>query len=323
MYTKANHELVHLVTSEMANEQDRRLRRLFQGKVAPVAEHPESILYQYLTVPRIAAPRWYQEGSAVFMETWMGGGLGRAQGGYDEMVFRAMVRDDAQFYDPLGLVSKGTEVDFQVGANAYLYGTRFMSYLALVYSPEQLVAWWRRDDSSRRYYADDFERVFGLPLARAWQDWIAWEHEFQRKNLAAVAEHPLTPHHDVARSGLGAISRAYLAPDGDTLYAAVRYPGRVPHLVTISLQNGRVDEFAGDSWCAAVPGLLACLRSRRPGAVLHDRQLQLPQPAGARPEDARLAHARSRTRASATSSSIAWTSRSGACGQQRVRRARR
>jgi hypothetical protein len=57
-----------------------------------------------------------------------------------------------------------------------------------------------------------------------------------------VAEHPLTPHHDIARSGLGAISRAYLAPDGDTLYAAVRYPGRVPHLVTISLQNGRVAE---------------------------------------------------------------------------------
>ena len=64
------------------------------------------------------------------METWLGGGLGRAQGGYDEMVFRAMVRDGANFYDPLALVSKGTEVDFQVGANAYLYGARFMSYLA-------------------------------------------------------------------------------------------------------------------------------------------------------------------------------------------------
>ena len=37
----------------------------------------------------------------------MGGGLGRAQGGYDEMVFRAMVRDDAHFYDPLGLASRG------------------------------------------------------------------------------------------------------------------------------------------------------------------------------------------------------------------------
>ena len=44
----------------------------------------------------------------------MAGGLGRAQGAYDEMVFRSMVRDSARFYDPLGLVSEGTKVDFQL-----------------------------------------------------------------------------------------------------------------------------------------------------------------------------------------------------------------
>jgi hypothetical protein len=32
----------------------------------------------------------------------MAGGIGRAQSGYDEMVFRSMVRDGARFYDPLG-----------------------------------------------------------------------------------------------------------------------------------------------------------------------------------------------------------------------------
>ena len=55
----------------------------------PLAEQPESILYFYLTTPRVAAPRWYHEGIAVFVDTWMAGGIGRAQGGYDEMVFRA------------------------------------------------------------------------------------------------------------------------------------------------------------------------------------------------------------------------------------------
>ena len=60
----------------------------------------------------------------------MGGGLGRGQGGYDEMVFRAMVRDNARFYDPLGLASHAVKVNFQVGVNAYLYGTRFMTWLA-------------------------------------------------------------------------------------------------------------------------------------------------------------------------------------------------
>ena len=242
MFTIANHEAVHLATFDRASPEDERYRHLFGGKVTPTAEHPESLVYNYLTTPRNTVPRWYLEGSAVFMETWLGGGYGRAQGGYDEMMFRAMVRDDARFFDPLGLVSVGTEIDFQVGSNAYLYGTRFMSYLALEYGPEKLLDWWRRDSGSLRYYADDFRRVFGITLDQAWQNWIEWEHEFQRKNLAAVREHPVTTYRSVTDVGLGALSRAVASEDGRTLYAAVRYPGRLPHLVSISLDDGSVTE---------------------------------------------------------------------------------
>ena len=83
----------------------------------------------------------------------MAGGLGRAQGGYDEMVFRAKVRDHDSFFSPLGLESEGTPVDFQVGANDYLYGTRFFSYLALTYGPEKAVEWLRRSEDSKAFYA--------------------------------------------------------------------------------------------------------------------------------------------------------------------------
>src|SRR5206468_6325236 len=88
MNTIMNHELVHVATMDQAAGRDHLFRRLFGGKVLPVADDPESIVYFYLTSPRVAAPRWYQEGIAVFVDTWMAGGLGRAQGGYDEMVFR-------------------------------------------------------------------------------------------------------------------------------------------------------------------------------------------------------------------------------------------
>ena len=119
---------------------DARWRRFFHGKPdAGPGPSRESILYNYLATPRVNVPRWYLEGSAVFMETWMAGGYGRAQGAYDEMVFRAMVRDNARFYSPLGLEAEGTQIDFQVGVNDYLYGTRFMSYLALTRSPEKVI----------------------------------------------------------------------------------------------------------------------------------------------------------------------------------------
>ena len=94
-HSLANHELVHIATMDAWNQKDRVWRVFFGGKPRETDEHPETIFYNYLATPRRSTPRWYTEGSAVFMETWLSGGIGRAQGGYDEMVFRAMVRDDA------------------------------------------------------------------------------------------------------------------------------------------------------------------------------------------------------------------------------------
>ena len=133
----------------------------------PIADQPESILYFYLTAPRVAAPRWYHEGIAVFVDTWMAGGIGRAQSGYDEMVFRSMVRDGARFYDPLGLVSEGTKIDFQLQINSYLYGTRFMMWLAQpLLAREAGASGSRRRTGSRAYYAAAVPaHVFGT-LAR-------------------------------------------------------------------------------------------------------------------------------------------------------------
>ena len=67
----------------------------------------------------------------------------------------------ARFYDPLGLVSEGTKIDFQLQINSYLYGTRFMVWLARTYGPEKVVEWVARRDGSRGYYASQFRHVFG------------------------------------------------------------------------------------------------------------------------------------------------------------------
>ncbi len=244
MYSLMNHELIHEVQGDIANSQDRRWRQFFLGKVAVDSRNPESLLYSYLTVPRDTTPRWYAEGNAVFFETWMGGGLGRAQGGYDETVFRAMVRDGAHFYDPLGLESQGIKVGFQGTASAYLYGTRFATWLAYAYSPETLIAWTRRDEGSKRYYADQFQHVFGLPLQEAWQNWITFEHEFQQRNLAEVRKFPITPDRKLAASALGSVSRMFYDEATAVLYAAVRYPGTVEHVAALNTRDGSVRRLA-------------------------------------------------------------------------------
>ncbi len=191
-FTLNNHELQHVATMDVWNKKDASWRRFLHGKPMAIQEHPESILWNYLSVPRTNVPRWYLEGSAVFFETWMAGGLGRAQGGYDEMVWRAKVRDHDRFFSPLGLESEGIAVDFQVGVNDYLYGTRFFSYLALTYGPERAVDWLRRPDDSKAFYAARFKQVFGRRLDDVWNDWIGFEQKFQQANLAKLGQYPLT-----------------------------------------------------------------------------------------------------------------------------------
>src|SRR5438270_3715171 len=239
-YTLMNHELTHVGTIDVWNDRDAFWRRFLGGKPVPLQKHPESILYNFLTSPRNLSPRWYMEGSAVFMETWMAGGLGRAQGAYDEMVFRAKVRDHLRIFSPLGLESEGTQTDFQVGANSYQYGTRFMSYIALTYGPEKLVEWLSRSEDSKAFYASQFEHVYGKPLDDVWNDWIAFEHKFQEANLAALGKYPLTEVKHLSPNGLGSMSRGFVDEKTNSLIAAFRYPGRIGFLGKMDLANAKV-----------------------------------------------------------------------------------
>jgi hypothetical protein len=238
-----NHELVHAMTMDQAAGRDRFFRRLFAGKVSPVAEQPESILYFYLTTPRVASPAWYLEGSATFFDTWMDGGIGRSQGGWDEMVFRSMVRDGARFYDPLGLAAEGAKVDFQQRSNAYLYGERFMSWLAYTYSPQSLVTWLSRKPGTRAYYASEFQQVFGRTIESAWSDWVASEKTFQQANLTAIRAYPITPYQDLSPRALGSVSRAYFDAESNRIVGAFSYPGVPAHVGSIALADGSLQRF--------------------------------------------------------------------------------
>jgi len=235
-----SHELLHVVATDQATGSDEFFRKIFFGKVAPTSEDPPSILYSYLTNPRRYAPRWYHEGLAVFMETWMAGGIGRAQNGYDEMVFRSMVRDDSYFYDVVGIESEGTAADFQMGQISYLYGTRFVSYLAYLYGPEKIIEWTGRGEGTKRSFSRQFKNVFDLDMDDSWRDWIDWEKQWQQANLDSIRQYPVTPLEVVSERALGSVSRSYYDSASRQVFAAVRYPGEFANIVAIDVDTGKM-----------------------------------------------------------------------------------
>jgi hypothetical protein len=233
-----NHELVHVVATDKATGVDDFFRTVFSGKIVPDPENPITMLYTLYTSPRWYSPRWYHEGIAVFLETWMAGGIGRVLGGYDEMVFRTMVHDSSYFYDYVGLESEGTTIDFQVGANAYLYGTRFVAYLAYQYGPEKVLQWFNRSPDSKRYFATQFENVFGHPLTDEWKQWVAWEHDWQHANLDSVRRYPVTVYRPLTSDALGSVSKAFCDEGRGKVFLAANYPGKSAHIAAVDLRTG-------------------------------------------------------------------------------------
>ena len=233
-----NHELTHVVAMDNAAKSERFFRKLFMGKVQQNSDNPLSLLYSYLTVPRKFAPRWFHEGIAVFMETWMCRGIGRSLSSYDEMVFRAMIKDSIPIYHAVGLESEGTAIDFQVGANSYLYGTRFFSYIAYTYGPDKLITWVNRVDGSDQCFITQFKKTYGISLNKAWSEWIEFEQNWQETNLAKIAENPVTKGNKITDKVLGSVSRSFYDKETKRLYTAIKFPGQLPQLGYINTENG-------------------------------------------------------------------------------------
>ena len=232
------HEYTHIVMTDRPNAADSRYRSFFGAKVVADASNPITTLWSYLTTPRWYAPRWYHEGIACFLETWMSGGVGRALGGYDEMYFRSLVADSARLSTVVGLESEGTTKDFQLGTNAYLYGLRFVNYLVLIYGPDKVLDFYNRTDDSKKFFASQFRKVFGKSLTDTWNEWQIYEREHQHRNLAAIRKYPETTMQPLTNKPYGSASPLIVDDSLGVAYVAVNYPGYFAHIERIHLATG-------------------------------------------------------------------------------------
>ncbi len=238
VFSMMNHELVHVMALDNASKSDQFFRSIFLGKVDPSNEHPISAVYSYLTSPRRYSPRWFHEGLASYVETWMNGGIGLAQGSYDEMVFRTKVLENDRIYSAQGLESEGVTSDFQGRSNSYLYGTRFMSYVAYQYGPDKIIEWAKRGKGSKRSFAGQFHHVIGQPIDKVWDDWIEFENEWQTDNIESLRQNSITKPEIITEKILGSVSYPQFDKKRNKLYMAVNYPGQIPHLTALDLTEG-------------------------------------------------------------------------------------
>lgn len=233
------HEYTHTVMTDRPSSRERHFRALFGAKVVADNHYPMSMLWSYLTTPRWYAPRWYHEGIACFMETWLSGGVGRALGGYDEMYFRSVAHENAPMSTVVGLESEGSTKDFQLGTNAYLYGTRFVNYLVMRHGLDSVMTFYNRTDSSKTFFAAQFKKVFGKSLRKEWKEWQEYERLHQHRNFELLGQYPVTETEALISKPYGSASPLVVDDSMNVAYTAVNYPGDFAHLERIDLTTGR------------------------------------------------------------------------------------
>lgn len=232
-----SHELVHIVISDQTTFTERGLRMIL-GKVEPVVPEPLTIPYGYMTSFNRFTPGWHQEGIAVFMETWLNGGFGRALGNFDEMYFRTLTAEGKPFM-PEKQVDFADDDTFLLGSTSYFYGGRFMTYLAHEYGVDKLLAWMQIPEGRTfdLHFRKKFRLVFGLELKEAWAHFYAAERAFQQRNIARLKKYPLTEPQTLCPP-MGWVSPGHWDPATGELYFASLRPGYLGTIYGLKIKTG-------------------------------------------------------------------------------------
>ena len=86
--------------------------------------------------------------------------------------------------------------------------------------------------------------MFGITVEQAWQDWIRFEHEFQKANLAEVRKFPITPYRNLSGKAVGSVSRTFYDEATGILYGGFRIPGIVEFVGALNTRDGSVKQVA-------------------------------------------------------------------------------
>lgn len=247
-----SHELVHVIVNDAEIGFESFCRSVFR-KVPPEKTQPLSVFYGLLTNYNRYSPRWHQEAIAVYFETWLSGGYGRVLGSFDEMYFRNLVYEGKQFPSQLDLETILSHNSILLENIHYIYGGRFVAYLAIVHGTEKVLDWFRtKEGDAYSGFEGKFRKVFTEDFYKVWNDFISYETKFQEQNIKILEQAEQTKLRKLNSENFGWVSRPYFdSPTNSVIYVYHR-PHELTSLQSLDLTTGVSKKFVS----VATPSML-------------------------------------------------------------------
>lgn len=232
-----SHELVHIAVNDASPGAEKFFRNIF-GKVNPEKFRPLTVPFSLLTGFNRYTPRWHQESSAVYLETWLSGGFGRVLGNFDEMYFRSLIAEEEQFPDEIFLERQLAHESFLLEALYYIYGGRFITHLAIEYGNEKVLRWFTTENSDfLKGYRSKFEDIFGIKFSDAWKNFIKSEKLFQQRNIEILKTSQLTTYREISTEKFGFVTEPYYSPSLNSVIFGYHRSGELANLRMFNLNN--------------------------------------------------------------------------------------
>ena len=232
-----NHELVHIVVNDNPSKVERIFRSIF-GKVSPEQQQPLTAFFSLLTNYDRYTPRWHQEAIAVFIETWLSGGYGRSLSNFDEMYFRAMVSEGKEFPTDIELETILSQNSFLLENIFYLYGTRFITYLAANYGQHKVIEWYKtKPGEFYSSYTGRFEDVFGIDMKDAWNSFLKNEIKFQQKNIKKIKTYPITKLNPLFNEATGWVAQPFYSQKRNSILFGYHKPHNLAGIQELNLST--------------------------------------------------------------------------------------
>ena len=234
-----SHELVHVMVNDAQVGFESFSRSIF-GKVPPEKTQPLSAFYGLLTNYNRYSPRWHQEGIAVYLETWLNGGYGRVLGSFDEMYFRSMIFEGKELSSQLDLETLLSHNTILLENIHYIYGGRFVAYLALIYGNEKVLDWFRTKEGDAYVgFEGKFHEVFKQKFYDVWNNFLEYETKFQQENIDILKQTDQTKIRKLSSENFGWVSKPFYDNPTNSVFYVYHRPHELTALSSLDLVSGK------------------------------------------------------------------------------------
>lgn len=199
-----------------------------------------------VVAPNGATPGWMREGMAVFEESKLADGFGRNNVAYTDMVLRTSILENK--FPKIGQVN-GSTPHFPSGLGPYLYGGKFMQWLAKKYGEDRIYKYQKLYASGLWAFSfnNKARRVFGKSFYKLWKEFetdLAQEYATVKQEVSARG---LTSFQDVVKnknsqksytvSADGRSNAYYDAGFDESPFIQIQSPGKEPVQIKRKLQG--------------------------------------------------------------------------------------